>query len=238
MNCLNCKAEMEAMTLEAHLSPPVTIDLCRSCQAFWFDKYESLKLAAASTLKLLKLIGELPSSTKPAFSAKLQCPRCASELKLTHDLQRNTRFSYWRCPNDHGRFIGFFDFLKEKNFIRTLTGPEIQELRRNIQTVNCSNCGGPIDLGSSAACPHCGAPLSILDMKQPQQLLEELKHAAEPKPIDPALPLELALAKSRIDAMLAPYESNHDWWSSVSAGSGLVEAGLSAFARWLKKSGI
>ena len=54
MNCPNCAAEMTAMTLEAHLTAPVTLDVCKACQAFWFDKYESLKLAAASTLKLMK----------------------------------------------------------------------------------------------------------------------------------------------------------------------------------------
>src|SRR2546428_776736 len=183
MNCPNCATEMATMTLDAHLSAPVAIDLCTACQAFWFDKYESLKLSAASTLKLLKFIGEHSSSGKPSLSQLLRCPRCASQLKLTNDLQRSTRFSYWRCTNEHGRFISFFDFLREKNFIRTLTAHEIEDLRKNIQTVNCSNCGGPIDLVSASVCTHCGSPLSILDMKQPQQLLAQLKETAEPRPI-------------------------------------------------------
>src|SRR5262245_24959048 len=237
MDCMNCHNGMESMTLEAHLSAPVSIDLCKSCQAFWFDKYESLKLSATSTLKLLKLIGEQQSTSKQSFSNTMECPRCGCELRLTHDLQRNTRFAYWRCVNDHGRFIGFFDFLKEKNFVRTLTGPELQELRQNIQNVNCSNCGGPIDLISTSACTHCGSPISILDMKQPQQLLAQLQEAARIKPVDPALPLELAHAKSPVETMMSPFDSNLDFWTSVS-GSGLVEAGLSAFARWLTKSGI
>src|SRR4030095_7179912 len=40
-----------------HMSAPLEIDVCTACQAFWFDKYESLKLSSASTLKLMKLIG-------------------------------------------------------------------------------------------------------------------------------------------------------------------------------------
>src|SRR5262245_14818212 len=97
MNCPNCSTAMTSMTLEGHLTPPVEIDLCTACQAFWFDKYESLRLAPASTLKLIKLIGEHSTSGKPTFAPNLRCPRCAARLLKTHDMQRNTRFSYWRC---------------------------------------------------------------------------------------------------------------------------------------------
>jgi hypothetical protein len=232
MNCPNCKIEMTSMTLDAHLSAPVTIDVCIPCQAFWFDKYESLKLSPGSTLKLLKLIGEHSSESKPSISSTVQCPRCDLALRLTHDLQRSTRFSYWRCPNDHGRFTSFFDFLREKNFIRNLTAQQIDDLKQKVQSVNCANCGAPIDLANASACTHCGTPISILDVKQSQELLDQLKHAAEPKPIDPSLPLDLALVKARLDAELGPDHQKYD-----SGASGLVES-LSAFARWLTKSGV
>jgi hypothetical protein len=227
---------MTAMTLDGHLNVPVQIDVCTGCQAFWFDKYESLKLSAGSTLKLMKFIGENAPSGK-ALAQALRCPRCTVHLLVTHDLQRNTRFSYWRCDNEHGRFIRFFEFLREKNFIRQLSPREIEELRENIQTVNCSNCGAPIDLAAVSACAHCGSPLSMLDMKQPQRLLTELKGAAQPQPIDPNMPLNLALAKLEAEGRFGPLEFGADWWSDVSS-SGLVQAGLSAVARWLTKSGV
>jgi hypothetical protein len=225
------------MTLDAHLSAPVDIDLCANCQAFWFDKYESLKLAPASTLKLIKLIGEQSTATKAPLSSNLTCPRCHTPLLLTHDMQRSTRFNYRRCGNNHGRFIGFFDFLREKNFIRPLPPDEIVELRKKIQTVNCSNCGAPIDLMSASSCTHCGTPISVLDMDQPRQLIEQLKQASEPRPIDPALPFELARAKREVERLFGPQELDHDWWSEVS-GRGLIESGLSAMTQWLKKSGF
>jgi Zn-finger nucleic acid-binding protein len=232
MNCPNCKAEMTSMTLDAHLSAPVTVDVCIPCQAFWFDKYESLKLAPGSTLKLLKLIGEHSAEAKPAVSAMLQCPRCNLALRFTHDLQRSTRFSYWRCPNDHGRFTSFFDFLREKNFIRSLSAEQIDELKQKVQSVNCANCGAPIDLATASACTHCGTPISILDVKQSQELLDQLKHAAEPKPIDPSLTLDLALVKARLNAELGPDHPKYD------SGASEIMDSLSAFARWLTKSDI
>jgi DNA-directed RNA polymerase subunit RPC12/RpoP len=237
MNCPNCSTGMTSMTLEAHLNAPIEIDLCTACQAFWFDKYESLKLAPGSTLRLMKLIGENSTAGKPVLSKQLECPRCDARLLFTHDMQRSTKFSYWRCNNGHGRFIGFFDFLREKNFIRPLSAQEIEELKQKVQIVNCSNCGAPVDLRSTTACTHCGSPLSMLDMKQPKELLEQLKKASEPHPIDPALPLELARARRDVERLFGPKDMDHDWWSDAST-SGVVEAGLNAVVRWLTKSGM
>jgi len=223
------------MKLAGHMSAPIEIDVCTSCQAFWFDKYESLKLSSASTLKLMKLIGENASSPGQIPDG-LECPRCASHLLPTNDLQRSTRFHYLRCPNDHGRFIRFLEFLREKNFIRQLSAKEIADLREKVQVIACSNCGAPIDLAAASECEHCGSPISILDMKQSQQMLADLQHAAEPRPIDPALPLELAKAKREVEAIFGPDGSGFDW--SDAGSSGLVQAGLSAIARWLAKSGL
>jgi len=225
------------MKLAGHASMPIEIDVCTACQAFWFDKYESLKLSPASTLKLMKLIGENSSPPKKLAEESLECPRCSSRLLPTNDLQRSTRFHYWRCGNDHGRFIRFFEFLREKNFIRQLSAKEIAELRENVQVVACSNCGAPIDLADASACAHCGSPISMLDMKQSHQMLAELQRAAEPRPIDPALPLELARVKRDVEAAFGPDNSDADWWNDA-ASSGLVKAGLGAIARWLTKSGL
>ena len=223
MHCPNCHAEMTAMTLEGHQGRSVAFDRCTPCQAFWFDKYESLKLAPASTLKLMKFIGEHTTRGKEVKVEQLQCPRCSAHLKATTDMQRETRFNYWRCPQEHGRFIRFYDFLREKNFIRALSSKEISDLRRKMDTINCSNCGAPVDLEAHTVCAHCGSPISMLDMKQGEQLLAQLRQAAEGiKPVDPKALLEFA-------------ESHPDWQNDVHS-TGLVQAGLSALARWLQKS--
>jgi len=233
MTCPGCGAEMIAMTLDGHGGTSIAIDACPVCQAFWFDKHESLQLAPASTLKLFSLIGEQKGPPKKPLAATIRCPRCSLRLLETHDLQRTTPFRYLRCPADHGRFITFFDFLREKGFIRPLSPVQLQELRNNVQVVNCSNCGAPIDLGKGSACTHCGSPVSMLDLKQAQEIVKQLQIAAQPKPINPALPLELARARKQVEAAFGAERGGELWWNDVSDAN-LVQAGVNAVLKWLK----
>ena len=235
MNCPNCAAAMNEMALETRVRSPLPIDVCAGCQAMWFDKYEDLQLSPGSTLKLMKFIGEHSSQSIPPLAKTLRCPRCSCQLVMTHDIARNTRFSYWRCGNEHGRYIGFLDFLREKNFIRQLSPQQVQELRQNVQSVNCSNCGAPIDLATGSSCAHCGSPISMLDMKQSTDLLKQLQEVAEPRPVDPNLALNLEFEKQKVEALFA--DADPGWWKSASKSS-LVHAGLEAFTRWLEKSGM
>jgi uncharacterized protein YbaR (Trm112 family) len=230
MTCSNCGKEMTAWALHGRWNTPLTVDVCTACQAFWFDEHESLKLSPASTLQLMKFIGEHSSAPKPILSDVLQCPRCQGRLSLAHDMVRNMHFTYWTCPSGHGQFIGFLDFLKQKNFIRVLSPQELQQLKQNVQTLNCSNCGASIDLQANSDCPYCHSAISILDMKQQQQMLAQLKEAAEPRPVDPALPAKLAMAKAQASAPFQDHDA--EWWDDVRSG-GLVQAGLKLVARWI-----
>src|SRR5688572_7611502 len=225
---------MQEHTLDAHLGRAAAIDLCQPCQSLWLDGRESLTLTPGATLSLFRIIGERTSKPHLAEADEGKCPRCRARLRKTHDMQRATRFEYFNCPNGHGRLTTFFDFLKEKDFIRPLTPQQIAELRQNVQIINCSNCGGPIDLAKSAACAHCGSPLSMLDMKQAEALVDQLRRAARSnEPIDPTLPLQLARARREVETAFKglPRELSLD----DVASAGLVGAGLSALARWLKR---
>ena len=152
-------------------------------------------------------------------------------------MQRATRFEYWRCPDGHGRLTTFFDFLREKDFIRPLTPQQLAELRQNVQTINCSNCGAPVDLRTGSACTHCGSALSMLDMKQAEALVTRLQRAEDRsnQPVDPALPLELERARRDVEAVFAGLPRDDLWFREVST-TGLVGAGLSALAKWFKRT--
>jgi DNA-directed RNA polymerase subunit RPC12/RpoP len=225
---------MTVHTLDGHLSRPVAIDACEACQAFWFDTNESPRLSPASTLKLFSVIADALPRRSGAIGRVLKCPRCSSRLLDTQDMQRNTRFSYERCPHGHGRFTTFFNFLREKDFIRPLSAPQLDELRRNMQAVNCSNCGAAVDLARGSSCAHCGSPLSMLDMKQAEKVVEQLRKASEPRAVDPALPLELARVRREVDMTFGGGGDPATWWGDA-ASLGLVEAGMTALARLLKK---
>ena len=221
--------------LEGHHGQPIVIDLCHTCQAFWFDQHESPRLTPGATLSLFRVIGENVARPAASRADLAKCPRCHARLRPTHDMQRATRFEYLSCPHGHGRLTTFFDFLREKNFVRPLTPEQIAELRRNIQIVNCSNCGGPIDLVHGEACSHCGSPVSMLDMEQAASLIAQLRTAAgrERRPLDPAFPLAMAHARLEVEQAFAGLEGD-TLWQRDATESGVVAAGLSALARWLK----
>lgn len=220
--------------LDGQLGRSVTVDLCTPCQSVWFDTHENLQLTPGSTLTLFRLIGERVAKPAPRDGDIVRCPRCRGQLRRTRDMQRATRFEYFRCPNNHGRLMTFVEFLKEKDFVRPLTPQQVADLRRNIQTVNCSNCGGPINLSQTAACSHCGSALSMLDMKQAEALVAQLKAADRTgQPVDPDLPL--ALARARMETELAfKRVPGHETMTSEGLGLGIIGGGLGDLIRLLR----
>jgi hypothetical protein len=221
---------MAGHTFEARLGRSVSIDLCLECQFLWFDHGESIQLSPASTLKLLRAIGEHGARGRRPSPGEIACPRCGARLGLAHDRQRNTRFQYWRCPAGHGRLTSFFDFLREKDFIRPLSREQVETLRRSVDAVNCSNCGAPVDLAVGSTCGHCGSPLSMLDLEQAGRLVAQLREADRAgKPVDPTLPLDMERARREVEAAFASFQKEPEWTLDVGAG-------LAALARWLVKS--
>jgi hypothetical protein len=222
---------MQEHALAGHHGRTVTIDLCEPCQAFWFDSHESLQLSPEATLSLFRVIGERAGRPQLRDGDVAKCPRCKARLRRTRDMQRATKFEYLKCPHDHGRLMSFVEFLKAKDFVKPMTPAQIAALRQHVQTVNCSNCGAPIDLAESAACGHCGAPLSMLDLQHAETVVKQLRDASD-RPIDPALPLNLARARADVEAALTGQPGQREWYADVQA-SGLVGAGLHLIAGWL-----
>ncbi len=219
---------MTALTLDGHLGTKVELDLCPPCQVIWFDHFESLRLSPGAVLHLFRVIGERRQSPAP-LKLPLRCPRCELRLLLTNDRQRNTPFRYWRCAREHGHLTTFFDFLREKNFVRPLSAQQLAELRANVQMINCSNCGAPIDLAGASACTHCGTPISMLDLKQIEQMAAHLGRAAEAsRPIELVRPAPPAHEPSEIAALFASLRADGARERRLSVD--LFELGLSVIA--------
>jgi len=161
--CPGCGVTMQTLRLPRKPFGEEAVDYCVSCQALWFDAFESVQLTPGATLTLFDTIRRSTPATVRPLPSLLPCPRCTLPLEVTHDLQRTTRFTYYRCPADHGRFTPFVQFLREKDFVRPLSPAELARLRETIRVVQCSSCGAPVDLEKDTACPYCRAPIAILD---------------------------------------------------------------------------
>ena len=229
---------MSRQELERNYGAVAPIDICHACGVLWFDKWENLVLTPGSILRLFVVINDNQPAQKNPLGDNLACPRCHARLVLTTDMQRNTRFQYWRCPADHGHFITFFQFLREKNFVRPLDAAEVARLKENVKSVACSSCGAPVDLNVGSVCPYCRAPLSMLDARQVNTVVEQLKreqaHRDEVNraPIDPSLAMRLAQDRMSIESHLGEIPFRSD----VSLGGGLVEAGVAVLVELLKRT--
>ena len=130
MNCPGCAIPMTRLALEGRLGTTIEIDMCTACRAIWFDRFEDFRLTPGATLKIFGVISEPPGGPIAPFPIAPHCPRCNAPLLLTHDIQRNTRFQYLRCDGGHGRLMTFVDFLREKDFVRPLTPPQLESCGR------------------------------------------------------------------------------------------------------------
>ena len=225
---------MSQEKLEAKYGKQIELDICHPCSAFWFDDLEDLALSPDAVLHLFVVINDNRTAQRNPLGTAMACPRCRQRLVVAPDMQRATRFSYWACPGEHGHFITFFEFLREKNFVRPLSAPEVAALKQSVRTVTCSSCGAPVNVETDAVCPHCRAPLSMLDTRQVETVVADLKReAARRQTVDPALPLRLFQDKAAVERSFGS-ANRVSFDFELSESSGLVDAGLAAVVALLK----
>ena len=224
---------MDARRFDAHYGRSVELDLCHGCGLIWFDGRESIALTPGAVLRLFTALDAHRERRHPLQREAMTCPRCRRRLVPTVDRQRATTFAYWRCPAEDGRLTTFFDFLREKNFVRPLSPERLAELRAYARTVHCSACGAPIDVTRESACAHCRAPLSMLDPDQVQKVVGELQRAEERRTtIDPTVGARLVADRAALERAFRaiPGEVQR---LDVGPSFGLVESGISALVRLL-----
>lgn len=208
---------------------PIEIACCAGCTLFWFDESASVRLTPKAVLGLFQFIGQV-GIAKNALAANFGCPRCHDMLAFTHDLQRATRFTFWRCANDHGQLITFNQFLAEKNFIRPPSAEELVKLRATVRQINCSQCGAPVNLETDSACPHCGAPIALIDSEGVAKALHDLGTSATTPGTANANATSAALGDAQINALfdverIREREGNHDLLAIGAAAMGAVLGG-------------
>jgi TFIIB-like protein len=195
---------MEAVPLEGTYRGPMTIDVCTACRGFWFDSGEQFRLTPAATLQLVRRVEASRDQPRQRVGTRLTCPRCTLTLGLTYDLIRDDKYRYYRCPDHHGIFMPFFEFLRSQGLVRGLTPPEMDTLKKKLVSINCSSCGAPIDLQTETRCASCGSSLAIVDMDHLGDALRQLDAdaraaapAAAPPPPAAAPPDEIVASWRR-----------------------------------------
>ena len=207
MNCPNCTTQTEHVAMDGVYGADIELDLCFACHALWLDKRESLHLSPRGTLDLFRMLHEHRDDPRHALEGSMSCPRCGTGLSLSHDIGKSGRFSYYSCPAGDGRFTPFSEFLKEKQFVRTLNAAEKAKLRADVRTVQCSGCGAPVDVAKRFDCGHCGSPITVLDADAVEKTLSKLSKADAARSGDPEEVEAKARAMAAFETTSIPRES-------------------------------
>jgi len=205
---------MEAVPLEGTYRGPMTIDVCTACRGFWFDAGEQFRLTPAATLLLLRRVEASRDQPRQRVGTRLPCPRCRLALGVTYDIIRDDKYRYFRCPDHHGLFMPFFEFLRSQGLVRGLTPQEVDALKRKLMSITCSSCGAPIDLQTQTKCASCGSGLAIVDLDHLGDALRQLDADAR------------AAAPVAGDAPAAPPEEIVVNWRADQEARRRIEAGL------------
>lgn len=228
---------MATLVLQRAVVGELVVDACWDCHALWFDPFESTALAPKSVIELFRLIHEHRGRPARPLADSMKCPVCAARLVLTQDLQKTNRISYHRCPQGHGRLTSFFQFLREKQFVRSLAPAEIESLKATVKQVRCSACGAPVDLGKDAACGYCRSPVSILDEEAVQKALAGLsetdRRRTRPEPHEIGAAFDALIATHR-----KPSRGESPWTRDISpmqSTAGIVDLLAEGIAGFLFK---
>jgi len=168
---------MDHLAMAGIYGADIDLDLCFACHVLWLDDRESIQLSPKGTMDMFRVLHEHNDDPRHALRNRLDCGRCRRRLSLNHDIGKGGRFSYYACPQKHGRLTPFSEFLKEKQFVRELSQTEQNRVRAELKHVQCSSCGAPVDLAKSFQCEHCGAPIAVLDADAVQKTLAQLEEA-------------------------------------------------------------
>ncbi len=197
---------MQSRSLARGMGGELQIDLCHPCHVIWFDLNESVQLAPGAVIDLFQEIHRHRDAARRPLAERPECPHCRSVLALTRDMAKSGRFTYYRCPADHGRLTPFFEFLREKQFVRSLTPAELARVRAELKTVRCSGCGAPIDLERETKCGFCRAPIAILDADAVERAVKMWSEAEARR----ARPTREKLAEALLDMRAVESKAKRD----------------------------
>ncbi len=169
--CGNCGQPLRTLRLPGHYGRTVELDLCAGCHLVWFDLVEAAGLPGPA---LLALVGEMAAAQTLAHTPlqpTLACPRCRGGVRTVHNPSRWGRSLQLECPQRHGAWQSFAQFLQQRGLVRPMTSADRHRALQRDGALHCVNCGGAIG-ATEPACPWCTSVPSVVDVARLAQALD------------------------------------------------------------------
>jgi hypothetical protein len=229
--CSNCGAPLRALSLPGHYGSTVQIDLCAPCHLVWFDVVESARLSGPG---LLALIGEMAAAQALAHQPLrpgIGCPHCHQPVRTVHNRTRWGPSLQLECPQRHGAWQTFGQFLNEKGLLRPMSSADRARALQRPEGWHCVNCGGALG-AADTACPWCTAVPAVVDVARLARALDP-EGATAAHAVHRAGARASALACQACGAALPPNAT----WHCPHCGATLTAPGLAEAHRQVSALG-
>ena len=206
LQCGNCRATMQRVTLPSHYGMPVELDLCAACHLVWFDSTEGARLGGQSLLTLIGQMAQAQSHPHEVLRAEVRCPRCSRSVTTVHNQTRWGQSLQLAClANRHGAYQSFAEFLQENGLLRPMSLPDRNKLLARTGRIHCVNCGAAVGLHDEL-CPYCRSVPSLLDVARLAHALDP-EGALAPQAVHQASAQQAAMQCGACGAALPPGQS-------------------------------
>lgn len=169
--CSNCGAPLRVLRLAGHYGSTVEIDLCAPCHLVWFDSVEAARLSGPGLLALIDEMAAAQALAHQPLRPELGCPRCRTAVRTVRNRTRWGRSLQLECPQRHGAWQSFGQFLNEKGLLRPMSVADRARALQRPAGLHCVNCGGAVGAGDSE-CPWCRSVPAVVDVARLARALD------------------------------------------------------------------
>ena len=229
--CSNCAEPMQALPLAGHYGQQVEIDVCGPCHLVWFDPIESARLSGPGLLELIGVMAQAQSLAHRSLRQDVGCARCSQPARAVHNRTRWGRSLQLECPQHHGAWQTFGQFLGERGLLRPMSSADRARALARDGGLHCVSCGGALGQ-TDAQCPWCDAAPALVDVAR-------LARALDPEGATVAHAVHATAAASTVLACAAcgAAQAADAGWQCTQCGATLTAPGLAEAHRQVQALG-
>ena len=97
--------------------------------------------------------------------------RCRTAVRTVHNRTRWGRSLQLECPQHHGAWQSFGEFLNEKGLLRPMSSADRARALSTPAGLHCVNCGAALG-AADTACPWCESVPALVDVARLAQALD------------------------------------------------------------------